>query len=600
MITSSPPNTSTDSTESTVPNGLRAQLTNSQKTRNAQGDIELTFDVSWPTSWRDPEGSPRGNWNALWIVCKARFPEMVATLPAPLEAVVGAVSALGAVAALLKSKLQLPGTKVEVEQHSVGGWTAHHTFDRDLGPGVKASFTNDLTATLDADGSTVTVTHQSRRHHVWLSGDSSDHTAPPGAVIRAMQDGAGVFLYRSADNAGTGPVTFSGVKLRVGASAIAWTNLDHIELELFTTEMVYIPEGPFQLGDPGANPSSGSLSCFHDPLTSSTYEVTSEDAIRVSKVGPPPVLWYENEGHIGSPGTRQDIPAAFPKGHRAFYVMEHQISQGEYAEFLTSILHVSPNDATSFPYFQWFLLHYPYLNNYLRYTVSFHSRSQRCIAAAPELANNWMAWSDGAAFAAWYCLRPMTELEYEKACRGPAPAVASELAWGTTELIQATEVHTGADGGQVGNGNCCYGNFDLAGQDGAVGGWGPLPSAGFLAPQHEPSSRVSTGASYYGVMGLSGNLWDLCVSAGNPEGLGFTGKPGDGKLVASIDMNNGGHDAELLWPPPTGVGVAFRGGSWYVSSVNELRVADRTAGSGVGGYMSRCFDIGFRCAQTAP
>src|SRR6185503_17797427 len=35
----------------------------------------------------------------------------------------------------------------------------------------------------------------------------------------------------------------------------------------------------------------------------------------------------------------------------------------------------------------------------------------------------------------WAALRPMTELEYEKACRGPVVPVHNEFPWGTPELL---------------------------------------------------------------------------------------------------------------------------------------------------------------------
>ena len=34
----------------------------------------------------------------------------------------------------------------------------------------------------------------------------------------------------------------------------------------------------------------------------------------------------------------------------------------------------------------------------------------------------------------WAGLRPMTELEYEKICRGPSAPVAGEYAWGSTTI----------------------------------------------------------------------------------------------------------------------------------------------------------------------
>ena len=47
---------------------------------------------------------------------------------------------------------------------------------------------------------------------------------------------------------------------------------------------------------------------------------------------------------------------------------------------------------------------------------------------------------DGAAYADWSGLRPMTELEFEKACRGNQTPVANEFAWGTASITAATGI----------------------------------------------------------------------------------------------------------------------------------------------------------------
>ena len=41
------------------------------------------------------------------------------------------------------------------------------------------------------------------------------------------------------------------------------------------------------------------------------------------------------------------------------------------------------------------------------------------------------------AFTAWAALRPMTELEFEKACRGTEPSKENEFAWGTSQCYPA-------------------------------------------------------------------------------------------------------------------------------------------------------------------
>src|SRR6185312_350856 len=159
-------------------------------------------------------------------------------------------------------------------------------------------------------------------------------------------------------------------------------------------------------------------------------------------------------------------------------------------------------------------------------------------------------------FAAWAALRPMTELEYEKACRGPLPPVAGEYAWGTTSLLNALVIQGEEDGTEVVTGNCNIGNGDLP-LSGGDGGTGPVrddafaargrrDAGGMYADVHafvtgaggeltrdwDLSGREDTGLSYYGIAALTGNLWETCVTVGNKEGREFTGKHGTGELDA--------------------------------------------------------------------
>jgi formylglycine-generating enzyme required for sulfatase activity len=48
-----------------------------------------------------------------------------------------------------------------------------------------------------------------------------------------------------------------------------------------------------------------------------------------------------------------------------------------------------------------------------------------------NIACNFLNWEDGLAYLDWAGLRPMTEFEYEKACRGPNNPDANDFPWGT-------------------------------------------------------------------------------------------------------------------------------------------------------------------------
>jgi len=149
----------------------------------------------------------------------------------------------------------------------------------------------------------------------------------------------------------------------------------------------------------------------------------------------------------------------------------------------------------------------------------------------------------------------MTELEFEKACRGTEMAVANEYAWGIITIvadeyltISGTEDGTETITTDVSPGAYNYGNNTHSGGD---GGTGPLRCGIFAT---SASTRAEAGASSYGIMELSGNLWERPVTLGNTDGRAFTGLNGDGELTTdgNADVTN--------WPGTGASGSGFRGG----------------------------------------
>jgi hypothetical protein len=160
----------------------------------------------------------------------------------------------------------------------------------------------------------------------------------------------------------------------------------------------------------------------------------------------------------------------------------------------------------------------------------------------------------------------MTEMEFEKVCRGPiTPAIANEYAWGVTAITQAqsgsllnagqgTEVSTAS-----GPGLCAYGGG---------GANGPL-RCGFAAGA--ATTRIQSGAAYYGVMDMSGNLFEQCVGGFNFNYGTFNGLNGDGTITSTGLFNTAN------WPVAGGgqAGGILRGGG-YNASLPELRTSNRT------------------------
>jgi len=394
--------------------------------------------------------------------------------------------------------------------------------------------------------------------HGQISTTLTDHTFPEqlepvlsdGSVsgIDPAPNNLGVMLRHTATGtfATVGPYT---VTLKV-------TNLPNsgsYDIAVFGIEMVFIPEGAYTLGTLAGwhSSSTGAAYAFdqngnnNDPHQA--YNITSENPISLR--------W------AGSGNTSINVPAAFPKGYKAFHVMKYEISQGQYADFLNTL----PSNTATFRYLGNFGNNRnrlqsggPYPNEY---------RSDR-----PDRAQNYLSWYDLCAYLDWAALRPITEMEYEKICRGPG-ASAGEYAWGSTNITAGTTIGIVPENGTEvftnPNANCTYNNVTYTGGD---GGQGPV-RVGIHAKVGSPS-REASGATYYGVLDMSGNVWEMVVMVSDPSGgtngaPNYDGKWGDGVLDWATAQAN-----ESTWPLGNPAGFGLRGGSWSEAS-SAQRVSSR-------------------------
>jgi len=206
------------------------------------------------------------------------------------------------------------------------------------------------------------------------------------------------------------------------------------------------------------------------------------------------------------------------------------------------------------------------------------------------IACNYLSWMDLCAYADWAGLRPITELEYEKVCRGKLTISSSEYAWGSTELDSPTASlnNPGSDSETPDQGNS---NYNSCSPD------GPYRCGAYA---NSSTSRITSGSGYYGVMDLSGNLWERCVTIGNGKGRSFTGTEGDGVLSASGNATNSdwpGFNGQNPGEVTDASGSGFRGGSWndsqgFLSISNRAKAALNDA--------SRLNTFGGRCGRKAP
>lgn len=414
---------------------------------------------------------------------------------------------------------------------------------------------------------------------------SGPGSVPAGASVDVV-DNFGAFIYRSAD--GNGDVFFSGLQLEWDYAA---NNVDAnavVDVQVFALEMVYVPEGEYRLGTGfggfGAENEVGEFQTRGAvfPTFYSAYTVTSEAAITVgSGTGQ---LNYSTATVGSRPGDLLGpIPDAFPKGFAAYYCMKYEMSQAQYVAFFNTLtqtqrtnLDVTGPDGKNQD------------TEVNRNGVSW-DETGNATTTQPDVPLTYVNNNILLAYLDWAGLRPMTELEYEKAGRGPAIPVNNEFAWGTAN-IHATDYafqNPGTPSERVTNPGVGVGNAIYGDTNGSPSG---PKRCGILAASAVNPTREETGGSYYGIMELTGNVYERCISVGNPEGRAFTGTHGDGVLLSS-----GSHNV-ASWPADNNTGFGYRGGSYFNGS-EFIRLSDRyDAATVLVGANNR---LGFRGVRTA-
>lgn len=340
----------------------------------------------------------------------------------------------------------------------------------------------------------------------------------PNPTIEVSKDSIGMWIYLDREYRGNVDIKVK-MMLDTSSQKIDWRKSK--DFKIFGIEMVYIPGGSFTLGD--ASPQSEKFGTFYQSDAQGkwqgNYTINSEVEI---KVGPKKGnLYYWSEEVLYNGDQQGPIPAEFPKGTQPFYVMKYELTQGQYADFLTQL----PEN--------WSSIRNPIGGkNYYEKKGTIFYKDGKYYAKDPNRPMNYVSFTDGLAFTDWAGLRPITELEYEKACRGPEQPKSGEFVWGTSDYSQL-ERYVNRDGQTV-------------------------LQNGVSEDQLNDKNRAIFGASYYWIMDLSGSVWEKVITVGNPKGRAFRGTHGDGIL-------DYGNATNIDWPTSDNDkgGFGYRGGGYY-------------------------------------
>jgi len=335
--------------------------------------------------------------------------------------------------------------------------------------------------------------------------------------------------------------------------------------------------------------------------------------------------------------TLQPLADGFPNGFRAFYVMKHEVTQHFWVDFLntltwdqqhrlvttpgittptTALPNVTPASVVGTNIFR------PW-NNIDDRTMPQHRMNIRIRESGqdgpavfgvghwvttarqeedPDNPGEWitineagwcwnheihgghvpmfnLAWTDIAAFLDWAGLRPMTELEYEKAARGPRRPVREEFAWGgpflpsntagvaNRNLPHETPLPVFASFAQPGNA-AIRTVIQTAANVGVTGVFWPVRAGSFA---REATTREEAGASYWGILNLSDNVAERVVNISSVQGRAFTGRHGDGEIT-SMGFSNVPN-----WPSQNAAGLGNSNGQAVGTSYRGIAVTVNTS-----------------------
>lgn len=540
-------------------NGITVQKVAISDTNRAAKTAMIRFNISWENSWRDSI-----NWDAAWIFIKFREPK-----------------------------------------DSV--WQYRH---------LTMSQTGNQTGT--------------------------GNTSMKFAV---SADNKGVFYYRQG--IGSGKVAMDSVKLLWNYGNDNVQVIDSVEVKVFATEMVYVPSGNFCLGD--GNGTSRSNNSFQLKNAPNNYVVITDKWSPLINTKTSNTSYYGNDDAVlytdgirisglGGIDITNDKTAEypdFPTGYQSFYCMKYDVTQGQYADFLNTL---SLRDSSINTYVDTSRLKsinkkyklalqnldplfYSIPLDLQRHTIVLDSIEKKYTVSRPDRAYGKGSSNAYLSFSDWAALRPISELEYEKAARGPLPPTYKspksyyyssnsdttnnwtgfDWAWGNdTTLARANTgpINSNSYGvlnfSGLENGTESFNNYNIYKRyinpiysssglsktvSGGDGGDGPF-RVGIFAT--DSSNRISSGATYYGIMDFSKNVSQIVVGVGQLIGRTLSYKKnGDGLL----NLYGSSDNTEFFSSANNGIGP----NSTYINKTGPI--SERQTGGSF---------IGFRSVRSAP
>lgn len=360
--------------------------------------------------------------------------------------------------------------------------------------------------------------------HVQLNTTGFANGTGTANTIKVGSDKVGAFVYRSA--AGTGTFSSTTMQLQWNYGLSGLTSVIGLEVRVFAVEMVYVPQGDFNC----AKAFNNSTTTTYNGLVYKSFTAPGNNFPVITNRLSPSLTYNDGtsatiriKGDAGVDSDNNGIVdnSNYPTGYMAFYCYKFELSENQYTDFLNTLtssqittLGIAGSNIT--------------LNN----GQYFSSTPYKACGNSTEA--RLLAYAD------WSCLRPMSFLEFNKASYGPIQPVYFEY-----KCYAGYPVIMGFPAWGGGNGGCNYGGGSTP-QLSNVGSFGSATS-----------TRLQSGASYYGVFDLTGNSHEPVVKLNyfsyqnfNGNGILTTGGNADvvswnvSGMITFIDMICSGLDSQ--------------------------------------------------------
>jgi hypothetical protein len=314
-------------------------------------------------------------------------------------------------------------------------------------------------------------------------------------TIKVGSDSVGAFVYRDVLGSGNFNATSMQLQWNYGSSGL--TDVSALEVRVFATEMVYVPEGDFNIAKNFYN-STNRTDTFIAP--GSNFPVINNRLTPTLRYFDSLSVNIRIKGDIGIDTNNDGIidNTSYPTGYKAFYCYKYELSEQQYADFLNTLT-ATQKTSVGVAGTGITLVNAEYFSS---------TPNKACGNSTPNRIFSIADWSG---------LRPLTILEFNKACFGPNQPVISFACYFSSGYVAWKDSILGST-----NSSPLFNLYSTQ----------SLNNVGFLS--NSISTRASSGASYYGIMDLNGNANEPVVRM---KYFNFSNINGDGKLNLNGSSN---------------------------------------------------------------